>query len=54
MSSKGKKYKKMVKQVKTQEFWGCSNPSVINKTLMCDGDCSKCGYKYVIEARKIC
>ena len=49
MSSKGKKYHKMVKQIKTQEVRKCMNPEVIDGSLMCDGDCSMCGYNHVVE-----
>ena len=27
------------------EVWGCSNPRVNDGTLLCDGNCSVCGYK---------
>lgn len=52
MSSKGKKYHKMVKQVKFHEIWGCSDPMVRNGSMKCDGDCSRCKYKYVDEIIK--
>lgn len=52
MSSKGKKYHKMVKQVKTHEIWGCNNPQVIDGSMCCDGVCSTCQYKYVSEIIK--
>ena len=55
MSSKGKKFKKMFKQIKTQEVkvHGCMNPQVIDGSLMCDGDCSMCGYNQVVETIRI-
>ena len=53
MSSKGKKYKKMVKQIKTQEVHKCMNPEVIDGSLMCDGNCSMCGYYQVVETIRI-
>lgn len=55
MSSKGKKFKKMFKQIKTEEVkvHGCMNPQVIDGSLMCDGDCSMCGYNHVVETIRI-
>ena len=52
MSSKGKKYKKMVPQVRFHEQWACSNPDVKDGSLCCDGDCSKCEYHYISGIRK--
>ena len=53
MSRKKKQYNIMVKQPKEIEIWGCSNPSVRDGTMMCDGDCSMCEYKYITERRKV-
>jgi len=47
MSSKGKKFSKKTKQPEMVEVWGCNNPLVKDGTMMCDGNCSMCGYKYV-------
>ena len=53
MSRKKRQYNIMVKQPKEQEVWGCSNPSVRDGSMCCDGDCSMCGYKTVVETIKI-
>lgn len=52
MSSKGKKYKKMVRQVKFHEILGCANPDVRSGMMSCDGDCNTCQYSYVSEVIK--
>ena len=53
MSRKRKNYNIMVKQPKEQTVWGCSNPSVKDGSMCCDGNCFLCGYHYVVEKRKI-
>lgn len=53
MSRKKRQYNIMVKQPKEKEVWDCSNPSVKDGSMCCDGDCSMCGYKYVAERIKV-
>lgn len=54
MSRKKRQYNIMVKHPpKEQEVWGCSNPSVRDGSMCCDGNCSMCGYKYVAEKIKV-
>lgn len=43
----------MAKQPKEQIIWGCSNPSVNDGSMMCDGVCEFCQYHYVAEKKKI-
>ena len=49
MSRKKKNYNIMVKKrvEKTREIWGCSDPSVIDGSTCCDGDCTFCSYKTI-------
>ena len=53
MSRKKKIYNIMVKQPKEQVIYGCSNPSVKDGSMCCDGNCSMCNYMYIVERRKI-
>ena len=39
--------------IKETPIYGCANPEVINRTLMCDGDCNTCGYRIIERTYKV-